>query len=162
MQKCLWYLYTFSVLCTKKFNSKHSWFNLFRIKYTSLRAGSLAQMSGKKYFGRSAAKQREKVSLQTGYWFLNYAPFKVSRSYPIGAKQMKSIWKEVACADVMPKCIRDQIRSETNTKDINLHEADHFHFVKRQKYDLLWSVQIKESPIARNRRLLHVTFHETD
>jgi len=75
-------------LCTQKFNSTHSWFNLFKIKFTSLRAGSLVRMFGEKYFGGSAAKQRRKVSMQTGYWFLNYAPFKVSRYCPIGAKQM--------------------------------------------------------------------------
>ena len=123
-------------LCTKKFNSTHPWFNLFRIKYISLQAGSIVRMFGEKYFGSSVSKQRGKVSKHM-LWIFELCPFKVSRYYPIGAKQMKSNWQEVASADVMPKGIRCQIRSETNTKDINLHEADHFHFVKRQKYDLL-------------------------
>ena len=120
-------------LCTKKFNSTHPWFNLFRIKYMQ---AQLCECSGKNILAALLPNSEEKWA-NICYGFLNYAPFKVSRYYPIGAKQMKSNWQEVASADVMPKGIRCQIRSETNTKDINLHEADHFHFVKRQKYDLL-------------------------
>ena len=65
-------------------------------------------------------------SLHAGYWFLNYVPFKVSRHYPIGAKQMSTNWQEGACADVMLNRIRGQIRSETDTKEIHLREAYHF------------------------------------
>ena len=46
-------------------------------------------------------------------------------------------------ADVMLNCISGQIQSETNTKEINLRGAFHFHFEKRQKeHFLLISVVI--------------------
>ena len=77
---------------------------------------------GENYFGGGADIQRGKVSLHAGYWFLNYAPFKVSRYYPIGAKQ-KKLHVQMSC----------YAASETNTKEVNFREADHFHFDKRQK-----------------------------
>ena len=39
------------------------------------------------YFGSRANIKQGKVRLYAGYWLLNYAPFKVSRYYPTGAKQ---------------------------------------------------------------------------
>ena len=61
-------------LCTKKFNSTHPWFNLFRIKYISLQAGSIVRMFGEKYFGSSASKQRGKVSKHM-LWIFELCPF---------------------------------------------------------------------------------------
>ena len=61
--------------------------------------------------------QWEKVGLYKDYWFLNYAPFKVSRHYSIGAKQMQTNWQEVAHADVMLNCIRGKSQSETTSSN---------------------------------------------
>ena len=40
--------------------------------------------------------------------------------------------KRLALVDVVLNCVKGQIRSKTNTKKINLREADHFHLDKWQ------------------------------